>query len=105
VLLGLMLYALVNFSSYILPADFCAYLFSGVAARAAYSAQRRRKRRLGPDDLRSDVLKADQVRFDSPEHHRDDELPLPRPASDDEKIVTTTATHSATHSHDAPSHH
>jgi CDP-diacylglycerol--serine O-phosphatidyltransferase len=104
VLLGLMLYALVNFSSYILPAGFCAYLFSGVAARAAYSAQRRRKRRLGLDDLRSDGLKANQVRFDSPEHHDDGELPIPRPASDDEKIVTTTATHSATHSHDAPSH-
>ncbi len=46
VLLGLMLYALVNFSSYILPLCFFVYLFSGVVARAAYSAQRRRKRRL-----------------------------------------------------------
>jgi CDP-diacylglycerol--serine O-phosphatidyltransferase len=53
VLLGLMFYALVNFSSYILPICFFAYLFSGVVARAAYSAQRRRKRRLGRDGIES----------------------------------------------------
>jgi CDP-diacylglycerol--serine O-phosphatidyltransferase len=53
VLLGLMFYALVNFSSYILPVCFFAYLFSGVVARAAYSAQRRRKRRLERDGVES----------------------------------------------------
>jgi CDP-diacylglycerol---serine O-phosphatidyltransferase len=53
VLLGLMFYALVNFSSYILPICFFVYLFSGVVARAAYSAQRRRKRRLERNGIQS----------------------------------------------------
>jgi CDP-diacylglycerol--serine O-phosphatidyltransferase len=44
VLLGLVIYALVHFSEELLFLCCFAYMFSGLAARAAYSAQRRRKR-------------------------------------------------------------
>jgi CDP-diacylglycerol--serine O-phosphatidyltransferase len=45
VLVGVLLYALVVFSHVLLFVCCFAYMFSGIAARAAYSAQRRRKRR------------------------------------------------------------
>jgi CDP-diacylglycerol---serine O-phosphatidyltransferase len=45
VLLGLAIYALVHFSEELLFVCCFAYMFSGLVARAAYSAQRRRKRR------------------------------------------------------------
>ena len=45
VLLGVVIYATVAFSEVLLFVCCFAYMFSGVAARAAYSAQRRRKRR------------------------------------------------------------
>lgn len=43
VLLGVLIYALVAFSEVLLFVCCFAYMFSGVAARAAYSAQRRRR--------------------------------------------------------------
>jgi CDP-diacylglycerol---serine O-phosphatidyltransferase len=43
VLLGLVIYALVHFSEELLFLCCFAYMFSGLVARAAYSAQRRRK--------------------------------------------------------------
>ncbi len=43
VLFGLVLYALVAFSDYVLAAMALAYMFSGVIARLAYSWQRHRK--------------------------------------------------------------
>jgi CDP-diacylglycerol--serine O-phosphatidyltransferase len=45
VLLGVLIYALVAFSEELLFFCCFAYMFSGLAARAAYSAQRRRKGR------------------------------------------------------------
>ena len=45
VLLGLVIYALVHFSEELLFLCCFAYMFSGLVARAAYSAQRRRKGR------------------------------------------------------------
>ncbi len=44
VLLGLLLYSLVAFSQVVMFFLGFAYMFSGIVARAAYSAQRRRKR-------------------------------------------------------------
>jgi CDP-diacylglycerol---serine O-phosphatidyltransferase len=47
VLLGVLIYLLVHFSEVLLFLCCFAYMFSGLAARAAYSAQRRRKKREG----------------------------------------------------------
>lgn len=47
VLLGVLIYATVAFSEVLLFVCSFAYMFSGVAARAAYSAQRRRRGRRG----------------------------------------------------------
>jgi CDP-diacylglycerol--serine O-phosphatidyltransferase len=45
VLLGVLIYLLVHFSEVLLFLCCFAYMFSGLVARGAYSAQRRRKRR------------------------------------------------------------
>jgi CDP-diacylglycerol---serine O-phosphatidyltransferase len=45
VLVGVLIYVLVHFSEVLLFLCCFAYMFSGLAARAAYSAQRRRKGR------------------------------------------------------------
>ncbi|MGC8549242.1 MAG: CDP-alcohol phosphatidyltransferase family protein [Acidobacteriaceae bacterium] len=49
VLFGLVLYALVAFSDYVLAAMALVYMFSGVLARLAYSWQRHRKAAHTPD--------------------------------------------------------
>ena len=48
VLLGLIIYAMVFFSEYVLILFAFVYMFSGIFARAAYSWQRRRRNAIGP---------------------------------------------------------
>jgi CDP-diacylglycerol--serine O-phosphatidyltransferase len=48
VLLGLVIYAMVFFSQYVLLLFAFVYMFSGIFARAAYSWQRRRRFAAGP---------------------------------------------------------
>lgn len=63
VLLGVLIYLLVHFSEVLLFLCCFAYMFSGLAARAAYSAQRRRKRRDG------DSLALENITIQAPEEH------------------------------------
>jgi CDP-diacylglycerol---serine O-phosphatidyltransferase len=63
VLLGLMIYALVHFSEILLFLCCFAYMFSGLAARAAYSAQRRRKGR------QHGIAPIENITIQAPEEH------------------------------------
>jgi CDP-diacylglycerol--serine O-phosphatidyltransferase len=48
VLLGVVIYATVAFSEYVLLIASFVYMFSGIFARAAYSWQRRQRYSIGP---------------------------------------------------------
>ena len=61
VVLGVLIYAMVAFSELLLFAACFAYMFSGVGARAAYSAQRRRRSKREP------VSPMDAVSIQTPE--------------------------------------
>jgi CDP-diacylglycerol--serine O-phosphatidyltransferase len=63
VLLGVLIYLLVHFSEVLLFLCCFAYMFSGLAARAAYSAQRRRKRQT------LDSASAENIPLHAPEEH------------------------------------
>jgi CDP-diacylglycerol--serine O-phosphatidyltransferase len=63
VLLGVLIYVLVHFSEVLLFLCCFAYMFSGLAARAAYSAQRRRKRN---QDGRAPI---ENITIQAPEEH------------------------------------
>lgn len=63
VLLGLVIYALVHFSEELLFLCCFAYMFSGLVARAAYSAQRRRKGR------HRDSAPMENLTIHAPEEH------------------------------------
>jgi CDP-diacylglycerol---serine O-phosphatidyltransferase len=63
VLLGVLIYLLVHFSEVLLFACCFAYMFSGLAARAAYSAQRRRK------GIRRDNPPIETMSISAPEEH------------------------------------
>lgn len=63
VLIGLVIYALVHFSEELLFVCCFAYMFSGLVARAAYSAQRRRKGR------RRDTSAIENIAIRAPEEH------------------------------------
>ena len=57
------MYLLVHFSEVLLFLCCFAYMFSGLGARAAYSAQRRRKRREG------DSVALENITIHAPEEH------------------------------------
>jgi CDP-diacylglycerol--serine O-phosphatidyltransferase len=61
ILLGFLIYALVAFSEVLVFLCCFAYMFSGLAARAAYSAQRRRQKRM--------VVPLENVTIHTPEEH------------------------------------
>jgi len=61
ILLGFLIYALVAFSEVLVFLCCFAYMFSGLAARAAYSAQRRRQKRM--------VAPLENVTIHAPEEH------------------------------------
>jgi CDP-diacylglycerol--serine O-phosphatidyltransferase len=61
ILLGFLIYALVAFSEVLVFLCCFAYMFSGLAARAAYSAQRRRQKRM--------VVPLENVTIHAPEEH------------------------------------
>ncbi len=63
VLLGILIYATVAFSEVLLFACCFAYMFSGIAARAAYAAQRRRR------STRDMAGPLDGVSIQTPEEH------------------------------------
>jgi CDP-diacylglycerol--serine O-phosphatidyltransferase len=63
VLLGVLIYLLVHFSEVLLFLCCFIYMFSGLVARAAYSAQRRRKKREG----NSNTLES--ITIHAPEEH------------------------------------
>lgn len=63
VLLGLVIYALVHFSEELLFVCCFAYMFSGLVARAAYSAHRRRKGR------QRDTSSMENMAIRAPEEH------------------------------------
>jgi len=63
VLLGVLIYLLVHFSEVLLFLCCFIYMFSGLVARAAYSAQRRRKKREG----NSNTL--ENISIHAPEEH------------------------------------
>lgn len=63
VILGLAIYALVHFSEELLFVCCFAYMFSGLVARAAYSAQRRRKGR------QRDTGAVENMAIRAPEEH------------------------------------
>jgi CDP-diacylglycerol---serine O-phosphatidyltransferase len=63
VLLGVLIYLLVHFSEVLLFLCCFIYMFSGLVARAAYSAQRRRKKREG----NSNTLES--ISIHTPEEH------------------------------------
>lgn len=61
ILLGFLIYALVAFSEVLVFLCCFAYMFSGLAARAAYSAQRRRQKRM--------LAPLENVPIHAPEEH------------------------------------
>jgi CDP-diacylglycerol--serine O-phosphatidyltransferase len=61
ILLGFLIYALVAFSEVLVFLCCFAYMFSGLAARAAYSAQRRRQKRM--------IAPLENVTIHAPEEH------------------------------------